>query len=112
MRINFFVVSMIFSLSGCFSLHSGWVEGRNSMIGTSLERQYWPPLCQINCLKGLWSPAGDNKNKFDDVVPDGVNTRYYVTWLPGCQYSVLVDPGKIILSWRYEVASDDKCIVW
>lgn len=104
--------AFILILSGCLSGHANWAYIQDDMVGTNLNRHYWPPLCESNCLSSLWSAAADNKNKFDDVVADGANTRYYVTWLPGCQYSVLVDPEGIILSWRYEVANDDKCIVW
>ena len=112
MKIDAAFFGFIIFLSGCAPSHSIWLEGMDSLEGTRLAQHYWPPLCKVECSVRLWSPASRNKNEFDMVKPEGVNYRYFVTWLPGCQYSVLVDPNDIILSWRYEVATDDKCVVW
>lgn len=112
MKIEVAFVGFVTFLSGCAPSHSVWLDGMDNLAGTRLDQHYWPPLCKVDCLVRLWSPASKRKNEFDIVKAEGTNYRYFVTWLPGCQYSVLVDPGGVILSWQYEVASDDKCIVW
>jgi phage terminase large subunit GpA-like protein len=103
---------LILLVCGCAPSNSLWVSTTDDMVGTRLGQHYWGEMCESECLNKLWAPSSTNKNIFDKTLVEGDGFRYFVTWIPGCQYSLLVSDEGIIQSWRYEAADVNKCIIW
>jgi hypothetical protein len=100
-KIATLLIGVIF-FSGC-STHQAWVNGKNIMVGTSFD--------PADDNKAYWHYYRDKKRGnlfYYKVEQEPPNVRYYINWTGAdrCRYSLLVSPGGIILSWRYEDAKD------
>ena len=110
MRRGSFIVLLSILFAGCAPSHSAWVSSRDAWFGTSFDSHVYKICSRTSntCAGSFWSPGNSNKN-FDRILEEFGGTRYYITWIRDCQYSVLVSPEKTIISWRYETGNQKNC---
>lgn len=107
----------ILILSAC-AYRSGWEGDRNQFIGVKIQSQnifdenYYLELGRFFYSWNSYKGANKLSNKgFDDVLLEGLNTRYYITYGGPCKYSILFDKNNVMLSWRYETKHRSRCTV-
>lgn len=92
------MVSLLFP--GC-AMHGAWKDARDMLIGTRFD-----PLKSRNEEAGILYTRRFNIKEgggfFYRSENEDQNIRYYIQWGQSCHYSLLVSPGGVIISWRYE----------
>ncbi|PLR65225.1 hypothetical protein QCBJ_00220 [Pseudomonas sp. QC2] len=110
-KINKWLLTVLLSaLAGCAPSHSNWENGMNLRVGTHFDSHLYKD-CTRGCGDSYWSPVNKNKT-FDKVVDESGGSRYYITWIRDCRYSVFVSADRLIKSWRYETSNVKGCYVF
>jgi len=107
------IMVVVFLIAGCAPSRSAWLSSKDGWVGTTFESHVYS-ICSRTphtCTEPFWSPANKEKT-FDRLVKESSGTRYYITWIRNCRYSVLVSPESRIVSWKYETNNLESCYLF
>jgi hypothetical protein len=99
MKNLFFILFMVGAIAGCALPTVG--QDLNTYVGTKFTNKKIPAINSTTKNSYVWTWKNGDPIYYKKE-PEGINTRYYIRWIWYCQYSLLVSPDDIILSWRDE----------
>ena len=108
-RIGLISLILMFFLYGCLSYRSAWEEDKNQFVNKELDPDLILTEGSYGAKYGSYFFGWSKNRKFDQVVSEGVNTRYYITYGGPCKYSILLDENNVMLSWQYETKHRSRC---